>query len=104
MSIRVSHGAGTPAPQYNSPTTAALVKIAGNPAGIKIAVGGGVYLHRQVGKVGQAEGHLGGEWQGVGSPFRARSPPLPNEEPAPLSSSEQDSIMEGILESAFPDL
>lgn len=52
MSTRVSHGAGTPAPQSNSPMTAELVKIAGNPAGIKIAVGGGVHLHRQVGKVG----------------------------------------------------
>lgn len=52
MSIRVSHRAGNAAPQSNSPTTARLVKIAGNPAGIKIAVGGGVHLHRQVGKVG----------------------------------------------------
>lgn len=52
MSTRVSHGAGTPAPQSNSPMTAELVKIAGNPAGIKIAVGGGVHLHGQVGKVG----------------------------------------------------
>ena len=34
----------------NSPT-AGLVKIARNSAGIKIDVGGGVHLHRQVGKV-----------------------------------------------------
>lgn len=51
-----------------------------------------------------AEGHLEGEWQGVGSPFRTGSPPSPNEKPAPLGSSERGSIMEGVLESAFSDL
>lgn len=52
MPIRVSHVSRNPSSTIQVSHTAGLVKIAGDPARIKIAMGWGAYLQGQVGKAG----------------------------------------------------